>query len=484
MNLTLQQRCICDGAVRAANAGGHIKIIAGAGTGKTSTLISVAKALRAADAKTKILYLAYNRPIMLDARNKFSGLSDVFTLHSLAYRMLSIHKQRERIDTLYPKHIKLALKLPEYEFGLSDRQLARCLLSLLHAFCNSALNRPDPSMLPNGLKKQLGQEGADWCMDKTWKLLQFLSPFNPKGHKYPLPHDVYLKIWQLSGSPGVSEYSTVLLDEAQDANPLIIDTLARARHAVFVGDSHQQIYQFRGAVDAMTALPGEEYPLTQSFRWGQRIADLANSILAMKSVPPRYCLSGDPHLNTRIEPLDTRYSHARIYRTNSALVHDALAMQDLGRDPEVVGDRHDFVRLLRSLVQLQAGPSFRGRRVSHPALEPFDSWQDLQNAIENDDEISVDIRSAVNTIEDHGARLPELITLLERKSSGHRLQLTTAHKSKGLEWDQCLVVNDFDRILTKVKPNERDHELNLLYVATTRARSRLEIQSPYVQALL
>ena len=45
---------------------------------------------------------------------------------------------------------------------------------------------------------------------------------------------------------------------------------------IYVGDAHQQIYEWRGAVNAMKRLPLPQTLLTQSFRFGDQIADVAN----------------------------------------------------------------------------------------------------------------------------------------------------------------------------------------------------------------
>jgi len=70
-------------------------------------------------------------------------------------------------------------------------------------------------------------------------------------------HDGYLKLYQLSNP--VLQYDCILLDEAQDINPVtgeIIFSQSRAFNfyskktsIILVGDSHQQIYSFRGARD-------------------------------------------------------------------------------------------------------------------------------------------------------------------------------------------------------------------------------------------
>jgi len=69
------------------NSSGNIKINAVAGSGKTTTIIEYAKSR---PKNSKILYLAFNKSVKIDAIKKFAdkGLSNVKieTAHSLAYR--------------------------------------------------------------------------------------------------------------------------------------------------------------------------------------------------------------------------------------------------------------------------------------------------------------------------------------------------------------------------------------------------------------
>ncbi len=53
----------------------------------------------------------------------------------------------------------------------------------------------------------------------------------------------------------------------------------RNTQVIYVGDAHQQIYAWRGAINAMQQLPLPESRLTTSFRFGQEIALTANAIL-------------------------------------------------------------------------------------------------------------------------------------------------------------------------------------------------------------
>jgi len=56
--------------------------------------------------------------------------------------------------------------------------------------------------------------------------------------------------------------------------------------------------------------------------------------------------------------------------------------------------------------------------------------------------------------------------------------LTTGHKSKGLEWDNVYISKDFSESICKARLGETEHiddEFNLIYVACTRARKKLNI---------
>ncbi len=59
------------------------------------------------------------------------------------------------------------------------------------------------------------------------------------------------------------------------------------------------------------------------------------------------------------------------------------------------------------------------------------------------------------------------------------ITLTTAHKAKGLEWDFVCLYDDFnaDPLAPDTDPGKRDDELNLIYVAVTRAMKILAINS-------
>lgn len=65
-----------------------------------------------------------------------------------------------------------------------------------------------------------------------------------------------------------------------------------------------------------------------------------------------------------------------------------------------------------------------------------------------------------------------------------QVTVSTAHRSKGLEWPVVVLNEDFADITDPLLPDdERTDETNLLYVAVTRARKTLVINA-LLQALL
>ena len=83
----------------------------------------------------------------------------------------------------------------------------------------------------------------------------------------------------------------------------------------------------------------------------------------------------------------------------------------------------------------------------------------------------VEISYLIKVVEKYGLDLPDNITTLERYLSSPKnadLILLTAHKSKGLEFFDVELANDFPKIATA-----NLEEKNLIYVAMTRAEKKL-----------
>lgn len=92
-----------------------------------------------------------------------------------------------------------------------------------------------------------------------------------------------------------------------------------------VGDSAQAIYGWRGASDVMTRFDGHALTLSQSFRFGPRLADEANRWLTMADAPIR--LTGADAIPTELAPVER--PDAVLCRTNIGALHGRLFRRGL-----------------------------------------------------------------------------------------------------------------------------------------------------------
>lgn len=241
----------------------------------------------------------------------------------------------------------------------------------------------------------------------------------------------------------------------------------------YVGDgivTHncQQIYSFTGAVNALAQVQVETRTfLTQSFRFGPAVAEVANQVLAALDADLR--IVGTPALESRVCTLAE--PDAILCRTNAEAVTEMLKTIESGRKAHLVGKGAEVISFVKGAVQLMdEGWS------SHFDLGCFKTWAEVQTYVEEDEQ-GGDLRLLVNLIDEFGAET--ILNALENmpKERDADVVICTAHKSKGLEWNRVRLAGDFPE-------QPKDEELRLLYVAVTRARLELDITAvPFLATL-
>ncbi|MFD7232136.1 UvrD-helicase domain-containing protein [Streptomyces sp. NPDC059881] len=471
MNLTDEQTAAAD----RFHAGDHLVLQAGAGTGKTTTLAVLADGTR-----RRGRYLAYNRAIAQDAATRFPNTVTCKTAHALAYTAVG-HQYCARLNAprrpAWKTGEALGITTPVRiaDRDLSPRALSYATLRTVTRFCYSA----DPALRLHHVPCMRGLEAPVQHAQlaravlpfarKAWRDLQ-----NPDGGVVRFEHDHYLKIWAVTKP--VIEADFLLLDEAQDTNPVVEEVFNAQRHhaqLVMVGDSAQAIYHWRGARDVMTGFEGTTLALSQSFRFGSFLAAEANRWLALAQAPIR--LRGNTSLTTEIAPL--AQPHAVLCRTNVGAMTHVMQLLDAGHRVALVGggDR------LRNLA-LAARDLKDGRRTHHPELVLFPTWSDLQDYAEHDP-AGADLLPFVGLVGKHGT--DAILTAVDRLDDERQAEVivSTAHKAKGREWATVKIASDF----TPAKDADQHHisghqsaglvdtaEACLAYVAVTRARQCLD----------
>jgi len=463
-------------AADAFQAGDHLALQAGAGTGKTTTLALLAHATT-----RRGRYLAFNRPVAQAAGARFPNTVQCRTAHALAYGAVG-HRYTRRLNaprrpawqTGQALGITKAIRIGDCE--VTPKALSNATLRTVTRFCHTA----DEAITGHHVPPLRGLEHTDLHAQlaahivpfarKAWADLQ-----HPDDGAVRFEHDHYLKIWALTRPRIQADF--LLLDEAQDTNPVVEQVfLGQRDHAqlVMVGDSAQAIYHWRGAKDVMTGFDGTQLPLSQSFRFGPLLAAEANRWLHLADAPLR--LTGTPAVPTELGPL-TR-PDAVLCRTNVGAMAHVMDLMTTGYRVALVGGGDS----LRALA-LAARDLKDGRRTTHPELILFPSWGELQDYAVHDP-AGRDLQPLVDLVDTHGtgAILAAVTQLVPEQHA--QVTVSTAHKAKGREWARVKIADDFtppkdtdqqDAVGQAVPGPIDDADARLAYVAVTRTRTRLDL---------
>jgi len=455
-------------AIESFNSGQDCKIEARAGSGKTTTLQFMTEKYQ-----KKGIYLAFNRKTSNEADEKFPNHILCKTIHSLAWKYIQSKgawKFKKVGKKVGPKELVDIVNISPISLDhatLDECKVAHFILKTVEQFCHSNKDSISFEHIPNypfflTLSYENRREIYQYIIETSqdiWKRI-----IDPRD-SFPISHDHYLKIWALE-KPRI-EHDVILIDEAQDLNPTMIDVLARQEaQKVFVGDSHQQIYEWRGAVNALAkvATPHTKY-LTQSFRFGTEIASLANAVL--KKLGDARGVLGTESIISRIDT--TGHSDAILARTNAGVIAETLLATDEGRRPHIQGGTRELERLVKDVYSLKDG-----KPAQHPDFYGFTSWSDVLQFSEREE--GEYLRPFVSLVQKKGERaIYAAIRQVSNCRESSDVTISTVHKAKGAEWDSVLIANDFFNMkaLSQCLPED---ELRLFYVAITRARSRLLIE--------
>ncbi|NXJ98225.1 FBH1 helicase, partial [Corythaixoides concolor] len=260
-----------------------VKIMAFAGTGKTSTLVKYAEKF----ADLNFLYVAFNKAVAERGKSVFPRNVTCKTFHSLAFGSVGKHyKEKGKLNFSKLSVYSLSFLIQNRE-GQSLFVRAKTVSQTLENFFASSDEEISEEHTPVWFKNTHGQIQLVSQVEKRinveeakeiWHNMKKLDGDVEK--KYKITCDGYLKLWQLS-KPQLSGYDAIFVDEAQDCTPAIVDiVLSQTCGIILVGDPHQQIYTFRGAVNTLYSVPHTHvYYLTQSFRFGPEIAYIGATIL-------------------------------------------------------------------------------------------------------------------------------------------------------------------------------------------------------------
>ena len=282
---------------------GPLRIVAGPGTGKTTTLTArVDVLLGRGVAPERILLLTFTRRSAREIVSRVRALRGAEqgrrvsggTFHSVAHHTLRRHHA--------------AVGLPE-GFGVLDRGDAADLLDLVRGelgILSRERRLPKKATLGALYSRTVNtgmqladvmRENTPWCAESLDEVASLFTAFVARKRSLGLlDFDDLLLYWRVAaqdeklGEELGAAYDHILVDEFQDVNLLQLDVLVGLRRGdhrlTIVGDDAQAIYGFRGAT-ARFLLDAERYfdglttiTLDVNYRSSGAILGVANAIAA------------------------------------------------------------------------------------------------------------------------------------------------------------------------------------------------------------
>ncbi|XP_064633360.1 F-box DNA helicase 1-like [Lineus longissimus] len=460
-----------------------IKIVAFAGTGKTTTLVRYTQ-LRPS---LRFLLVVFNKAVQIHAKTQFPANVECRTSHSLAFRAFGRKYQAaKKLNTYALKVFSVAMNLPKREEGGNSFIRGKFALDTLQTFMASADDFVTSAHAPHekmdekvGCKIPLTHaEKMNYAKDAEylWKKMVDLDDKTIR-----MTHDGYLKLYQLS-KPKLYEYDCILVDEAQDLTPAVADIfLSQTQAKILVGDPRQQIYSFRGAVNAMVQVEATKiFYLTQSFRFGPEIAYVANCCMDTLHGEKQRTLVGNG-IPGGVKG-DTVGQIAIIARTNFHLFGEAVKRCCHCPEPikaAFIGGTDNFGFDMILDIHTLLLPLDQRREIKNNFIQRFASFFELEKYAEKT--LDSELLGKIKIAKCYQSNLPTLIQKIKtrciRDPDLADYIFTTAHKAKGLEFSTVQLTDDYvglphGSIMSQIMSVSQD-EGNLLYVAVTRAKKRL-----------
>lgn len=470
---------------------GNLIIRARAGSGKTTTLVEICKLI---PTNLQITFLAFNVHIKKELQQKLPKHVFCYTTHGLGFSAIrrkykDVVVDNYKVDKLITKHLK-SWKLDQIDNLMLYVQNMKKMINLIRL--SLTLNK---KFVPDLCEKyDVKFDGED--IDRMFSILEEM--LNDKK-TVDYTDMVYLpvidpKIWLFP-----QDY--VLVDEAQDLSKAQQELIKKCvkkdksgkivGRMIFVGDDMQAIYGFAGS-DAysfsnLTKIPNTTIlPLTTTFRCAKAIVGEANKIVldinARDNAPEGIvrtgsildeAQAGDFILSRKTFPLVKAFFDLLV-QNKKAHINGS----DIGES------LIDFIHGKRSMALLDASLTNKLREYSdnlrrHGILNPNDDMG--YSALK--DKVNI-LRFLMETVDNIDALQDRIHHIFkydvevgnEEKNEAilkDSIILSTVHKAKGLEANKVFIVMPKDMPMRTSQPWQYQQEMNLKYIAITRAKNEL-----------
>lgn len=439
-----------------------IYVNAGPGMGKTHLLLGIAEKH---NNETKGL-LCFNAPIrkeIIQKANKNNiNLIDINTFHSLAFNTL---KRRGDINEFSKRDFENPLDyfsmldiMQKLNFEFINSNIINTYLNAIKSFCKS-------DMKFNEFFNFHFQDSKE----DIKKILNYLLN-EPKA---PMFHEVYIKIYQIILQDEKHKYyDCLMIDEFQDVSACYLSIINNitAKKTVRVGDTLQKIYGYNGAL----GMDQHNFRLSQSFRIGQGTADICNKLIDTFIDNPDLHMKG-VNQNQRIGKIYDNEKKTIIFRTNKGLIERLIKESQTNKKCMVSESLYNELQHIYKLVNVSVFYPYTYRGIKFTSKEMLYEWYEKSK--------NSTLKKTIEFIETYKDRamyvVYDILKCLVTNEKEADIYLTTTHRSKGLEFENVEIADDFPTINELIKKmydfEEYLDEVYILYVAITRSYGKLQL---------
>ena len=456
----------------------NILVNAAPGSGKTTTIEEIWKR-----STEPTVYLAFNNPIVQEAKARLPSKvgSDVLTLNSLGHR--AVMKAFPGITLDKDKVFKLIKSLCRFDKKDYSKNMS-ALLKLIQF-----------------MKSELGSdnERGIWALIEQYELDSYaeIVPDALKVYRASLEDRSTIDyndqlLWPVYYGLALPQYSLMLGDEVQDFNSIqakLVSQLECERY-VLVGDRHQSIYAFRGALSNSMDYLTEHFacqvmPMTLTYRCPRTVVAKAqeywpDDIQAREDAPEGSIRSLSKYDCYQQGELLLCRAMAPLADKALELLRDNVPCQLKGRDigqnltryiERVIGEESSLVKAM-SLVESDIEHSVE-------LAKQRDDTEKIEKLLDRRETIRAFAEGCgVKTLEGLKQHIAGMF------ENGKGILLSTVHRAKGLEAQKVYLLEfgRFERVLAygqalvkqrRISQEKLDQGKNIAYVAVTRSKDAL-----------
>lgn len=455
------------------NTENHLIINAGAGTGKTTTIVEAANRING----QKAAFLAFNKSIATELAERLPTGVEAKTFHAFGFAAIRAAGVKTKVNNFKLNNIIKDLLGADYHIAPLKK-----LVSLVKGSLISPTDR-------SAILGLIDEYNINFNSDREENIAiqsipAILTLCKTQTHHIDFDDMIWLPI--VNGYP-FPKYDVLFVDEAQDFNEVqreMISLCVNGGRCIIVGDKNQAIYGFRGADSNSIAMFRQrllktqreisEFPLSITWRCPKSVVKEANRYVAEFNAPD-FAEEGAVIVDA---PFNPQRNDMVLCRYNAPLVSAFYDLISQGKSAYVLG--RDMTKGLITAVQKITKNNQMGVEEFEQLFQKdfaYNYQRLLDQNKENQAMALEDKRDCIMIFVKKATTVGGIIEEIKRVFDGNEegeIMLSTVHKAKGLEADNVYI------LATERMPHPfgNKEENNICYVAITRAKKNLFYVGP------